>query len=498
MSGLGITPRDKNYADWYNELVQKSELADYSPVRGCMVIRPNGYALWENMQRAMDDMFKATGHQNAYFPLLIPKSFFEREAEHVEGFAKECAVVTHHRLKANPNGKGLIPDPDAELEEPLIIRPTSETVIWNMFGKWIQSHRDLPILINQWCNVMRWELRTRLFLRTAEFLWQEGHTAHATYDEAEKEALTILEVYRRFNHDWLAVPVLTGLKTDNEKFAGADHTYCIEALTQDLRCLQAGTSHHLGQNFGKAFEVQFQSAEGVLEFVYGTSWGVSTRLIGALIMAHSDDKGFVCPPKVAPIQVVFVPLGKDDSTRERTYGAADTMAAALIDDRIRTHVDKREKESPGFKFNDWEMKGACLRVEIGPRDLEAQTVIIARRDTGEKTTVPLGDAEQFLKAQLALMQREMFAKALAFREANTHRVDTWEEFEKIFEGEGGGGFVAAHWDGTTETEKAISDKTKATIRCIPIPALHPDDGKPGKCVLTGKDSKQRVVFAKAY
>ena len=498
MSGLGITPREKNYADWYNELVQKAELADYSPVRGCMVIRPNGYALWENMQRAMDDMFKATGHQNAYFPLLIPKSFFEKEAEHVEGFAKECAVVTHHRLKANPNGKGLIPDPDAELEEPLIIRPTSETVIWNMFGKWIQSYRDLPILINQWCNVMRWELRTRLFLRTAEFLWQEGHTAHATYDEAENEALTILEVYRRFNHDWLAVPVLTGLKTDNEKFAGADHTYCIEALTQDLRCLQAGTSHHLGQNFGKAFEVQFQSAEGVLEFVYGTSWGVSTRLIGALIMAHSDDKGFVCPPKVAPLQVVFVPLGKDDATRERTYGAADTMATALISDNIRTHVDKREKESPGFKFNDWEMKGACLRVEIGPRDLEAQTVIVARRDTGEKTTVPLGDAEEFLKAQLALMQREMYAKALAFREANTHRVDTWEEFEKFFEGEGGGGFVAAHWDGTTETEKAISDKTKATIRCIPIPTLHPDDAKPGKCVLTGNESKQRVVFAKAY
>lgn len=498
MSGLGITSREKNYADWYNELVQKAELADHSPVRGCMVIRPNGYALWENMQRAMDDMFKATGHQNAYFPLLIPKSFFEKEAEHVEGFAKECAVVTHHRLKANPNGKGLIPDPDAELEEPLIIRPTSETVIWNMFGKWIQSYRDLPILINQWCNVMRWELRTRLFLRTAEFLWQEGHTAHATYDEAEKEALTILEVYRRFNHDWLAVPVLTGLKTDNEKFAGADHTYCIEALTQDLRCLQAGTSHHLGQNFGKAFEVQFQSAEGVLEFVYGTSWGVSTRLIGALIMAHSDDKGFVCPPKVAPIQVVFCPLGKDDPTRERTYGAADTMAAGLVDNGIRTHVDKREKESPGFKFNDWEMKGACLRVEIGPRDLDAQTVIVARRDTGEKTTVPIGDAEEFLIGQLALMQREMFAKALAFRETNTHRVDTWQEFEKIFEGEGGGGFVLAHWDGTTETEKAISDKTKATIRCIPITPLQPDDAKPGKCVLSGKESKQRVVFAKAY
>jgi prolyl-tRNA synthetase len=498
MSGLGITSRDKNYADWYNELVLKAELADYSPVRGCMVIRPNGYALWENMQRAMDDMFKATGHQNAYFPLLIPKSYFEKEAEHVEGFAKECAVVTHHRLTANPSGKGLIPDPEAELEEPLIIRPTSETVIWNMYGKWIQSYRDLPVLLNQWCNVMRWELRTRLFLRTAEFLWQEGHTAHATYDEAEQEALTILEVYRRFAEEWMAVPVLTGLKTEGEKFAGADHTYCIEALTQDLRCLQAGTSHHLGQNFGKAFDVQFQSEEGKLEYVYGTSWGVSTRLIGTLVMAHSDDKGFVCPPRLAPNQVVFVPMGRDEETRERTYTASDTMAAALAADGIRVKVDKRERESPGFKYNYWEMKGACLRVEVGPRDLDSQSVVVARRDTGEKTTVPLDDAEMFIKAQLEQMQKDLYAKALAFREANTHRVDTWTEFEKAFDGEGGGGFVLAHWDGTGETEEEISNRTKATIRCIPSTPLDPEDAKPGQCVLTGKSSAQRVVFAKAY
>lgn len=498
MSSLGITPRDTNYADWYNELVVKAELADYSPVRGCMVIRPNGYALWENMQRAMDDMFKATGHQNAYFPLLIPKSFFEKEAEHVEGFAKECAVVTHHRLTANPNGKGLIADPEAELEEPLIIRPTSETIIWNSYAKWIQSYRDLPILINQWCNVMRWELRTRLFLRTAEFLWQEGHTAHATYDEAEKESLTILEIYRRFAEEWMAVPVLTGRKSEVEKFAGADHTYCIEALTQDLRCLQAGTSHHLGQNFGKAFDVTFQTAEGALEHVYGTSWGVSTRLIGALIMAHSDDKGFVCPPRIAPIQVVFCPLGKDEETRERTYAAAETMAAALVDDNIRTKIDKREKESPGFKFNDWEMKGACLRVEIGPRDLDNQSVVVARRDTGEKTTVPLGDAEEFIRRQLHAMQDDLYAKALAHREANTHRIDDWAAFEKTFEGEGGGGFVLAHWDGTSETERAIADKTKATLRAIPLTPLAPEDATPGKCILTGKESKQRVVFAKAY
>ncbi len=504
-SNLGITPRDKNYSDWYNELVVKADLADYSAVRGCMVIKPHGYALWENMQRALDDMFKATGHVNAYFPLFIPKSFFEKEAEHVEGFAKECAIVTHHRLTPGPDGKGLIPDPNAKLEEELIIRPTSETVIWNTYKKWIQSYRDLPLLINQWANVVRWEMRTRLFLRTAEFLWQEGHTAHATYDEAEQEALTILEVYRAFAEEWMGVPVLTGIKTDHEKFAGAHHTYCIEALTQDLRCIQAGTSHHLGQNFAKAFDVQFQSAEGKLEYVYATSWGVSTRLVGTLIMAHSDDKGFVCPPRLAPVQVAIVPMGRDDETRAKTYAAADELAAHLHACHyhgapVRVKVDKREKESPGFKYNDWELHGACIRVELGPRDLEAGTCVVVRRDSTEKITMPLGNGNTcpLICGELADIQHDIYQKALEFREANTHRVDTWEEFEKLFEGEGGPGFVLAHWDGTTETEEAITDKTKATIRCIPLTPLDPHDGKPGKCIFTGKPSKQRVVFAKAY
>ena len=502
---LGLTPMAENYADWYNELVVKADLADYSAVRGCMVIKPHGFRMWELMQQGLDGLFKATGHVNAYFPLFIPKSFFEREAEHVEGFAKECAVVTHHRLKANPNGKGLIPDPEAELEEPLIVRPTSETVIWNTYKKWIQSYRDLPLLINQWANVVRWEMRTRLFLRTAEFLWQEGHTAHATYDEAEKESLTILhDCYSRFAEEWMAVPVLRGVKSEGEKFAGADHTYCIEALTQDLRCIQAGTSHHLGQNFAKAFEVQFQSAEGKLEYVYATSWGVSTRLIGTLIMAHSDDRGLVCPPRLAPIQIVIVPMGRDEETRSKTIAAAQNLASSLRQmhmsgQEIRVHIDDREKESPGFKFNHWEMRGVCIRVEIGPRDLEAGTVPVSRRDTGEKQNLTLGpDTASTLVDLLETIQKDMFAKALAFREANTHRVDTWAEFEELFEGEGGPGFVLAHWDGTTETEEAITAKTKATIRCIPLEPLMPSDAKPGACILTGKPSKQRVVFAKAY
>jgi prolyl-tRNA synthetase len=498
VSNLGIPSRESNYADWYNELVLKADLADYSAVRGCMVIKPHGYALWENMQRALDDMFKATGHVNAYFPLLIPKSFFEREAEHVAGFAKECAVVTHHRLIERPDGKGLMVDPDAKLEEELIIRPTSETVIWNSYTKWIQSYRDLPILINQWANVVRWELRTRLFLRTAEFLWQEGHTAHATYDEAETEALTILDVYRRFAEDWMAVPVLTGLKSENEKFAGADHTYCIEALTQDVRAIQAGTSHHLGQNFAKAFGTQFQSAEGKLEYVYATSWGVSTRLIGALVMAHSDDKGLVCPPKLAPIQVVIVPMGRDEAARALTHPVADRIAQELIDLGIRVKVDKREKESPGFKYNYWEMRGVPVRIELGPREIESGQAVLARRDTGEKTTVALERVSTFARDLQATIQQSLRERALAFREANTHRVDTWEEFAALFEGEGGGGFVVAHWDGTTETEEEISKRTKATIRAIPLKPLIPSDGEPGVCVLTGKPSKQRVVFAKAY
>jgi len=503
-NNLGITPRSENYSEWYNDLVLKADLADHSAVRGCMVIKPHGYALWELMQRALDDMFKATGHVNAYFPLFIPKSFFEREAEHVEGFAKECAVVTHHRLKPGPDGKGLIVDPDAKLEEELIVRPTSETVIWNTYSKWIQSYRDLPLLINQWANVVRWEMRTRLFLRTAEFLWQEGHTAHATYDEAEEEAMTILNVYRRFAEEWMAVPVLTGLKSEGEKFAGADHTYCIEALTQDLRAIQAGTSHHLGQNFAKAFGTQFQSKEGKLEYVYATSWGVSTRLIGALIMAHSDDKGFLCPPRLAPVQVAVLPLGKDDATRGLTYPVADRIADSLRAIAwngvpIRVKVDKREKESPGFKYNDWELHGACVRVELGPRDLEAGHCVVARRDTGDKLTLPLDEAlAGEVAALLSAQQTALYDKALADREAHTVRVDTWEEFQKLFEGENAPGFVVAHWDGTQATADRISEVTKATIRCIPLTPLHPDDARPGACVLTGNPSPQRVVFAKAY
>jgi prolyl-tRNA synthetase len=498
VSNLGITSRAENYSDWYNELVIKADLADYSAVRGCMVIKPHGYALWENIQRALDDMFKATGHVNAYFPLFIPKSFFEREAEHVEGFAKECAVVTHHRLKAKPDGNGLMPDPEAKLEEELIVRPTSETVIWNTYSKWIQSYRDLPLLINQWANVVRWEMRTRLFLRTAEFLWQEGHTAHATYDEAEVEALQMMHVYRTFAEDFMAVPVLYGLKSENEKFAGADHTYCIEALTQDLKAIQAGTSHHLGQNFAKAFDTKFVTADNKLEYVYATSWGVSTRLVGTLIMAHSDDKGLVCPPKLAPIQVVIVPMGRDEETRAKTFAAADAIAQGLSQRGVRVKIDKREKESPGFKYNYWELRGVPVRIEVGPRDLEAGTCIIARRDTGEKQTVALENAEAIAADLQVSIQQALFDRALAFREANTLRVDTWEEFEAAFAGDGGGGLVVAHWDGTAETEELIAQKTKATIRVVPLTPLQHEDGQPGTCILTGRPSPQRVVFAKAY
>lgn len=488
-SKQGITARDENYSDWYNELVLRSGLADYAPVKGCMVIRPHGYAIWELMQRALDDMFKASGHVNAYFPLLIPESFLQKEAEHVEGFAPQCAVVTHG------GGK--------KLDEPLYIRPTSETVIWNMYGKWIQSYRDLPVLINQWANVVRWEMRTRLFLRTSEFLWQEGHTAHATYDEAEAEALTILEIYRRFAEEWMATPVLTGIKSENEKFAGADHTYCIEALTQDRRAIQAGTSHHLGQNFAKAFDVTFQSAEGQLEHVYATSWGVSTRLVGTLLMVHSDDRGLVLPPRLAPVQVAIIPMGRDEETRSKTCAASDELADELrrvgwSGAPVRVTVDKREKESPGFKFNDWELKGACVRVEIGPRDLESGSCVVVRRDEGEKATVALGDAANAIVSLLGLAQSELLAKAREFRDANTRRIDTWDAFEAAFAGEEAPGFVLAHWDGTKETEVQIAERTKATIRCIPIPPLDPEDVKSGACVLTGKPSEQRVVFAKAY
>jgi prolyl-tRNA synthetase len=451
------------------------------------------------MQRALDDMFKDTGHVNAYFPLFIPRSFLEKEAEHVEGFAKECAVVTHHRLKANPKGPGLIPDPDARLEEELIVRPTSETVIWNTYTKWIQSYRDLPLLINQWANVVRWEMRTRLFLRTAEFLWQEGHTAHETYEEAEAEALTILnECYVKFAEEWMAVPVLKGVKSKNETFPGADHSYCMEALTQDLRVIQAGTSHHLGQNFAKAFGTQFVDRDNTLKYVYATSWGVSTRLVGTLIMVHSDDKGLVCPPKLAPVQVVIVPMGRDEETRARTFAASDSLAAELKSRGIRVKVDKREKESPGFKYNYWEMRGVPVRVEVGPRDLDSGALMVSRRDSGEKVSVPVDEVAARCADLMTEIQQAIWEKAVAFRDANTKRVDTWAEFEAAFSGEGGAGFVLAHWDGTPETEQAIADKTKATIRCIPINPLQPGDADPGVCVLTGKPSKGRVVFGKAY
>jgi len=498
-SNLGLPNPAEDFSGWYNELVLKADLADYSAVRGCMVIKPSGYALWENMQQALDRMFKATGHVNAYFPLFIPKSFMAREAAHVEGFAKECAVVTHYRLKNDPNGGGVMVDPEAKLEEELIVRPTSETVIWNTYAKWIQSYRDLPLLINQWANVVRWEMRTRLFLRTAEFLWQEGHTAHATEEEAEKEALTILhEAYAKFAEEWMAVPVLRGVKTDNEKFAGAVRTYCIESLTLDRRVIQAGTSHYLGQNFAKAFDCKFSNADNQLEYVYATSWGVSTRLIGALIMSHSDAKGFVCPPKLAPNQVVFVPMGRDETSRSNTIAACEQIAAELKRLDVRVHIDKREKESPGFKYNYWEMRGVPIRVELGPRDLEAASCVVARRDDGAKATVPLGEATAFILKLLAEIQQSLFDKSLAFQKANTYRVDTWDEFTAAFEGEGGAGLVLAHWDGTSETEEEISNQTKATIRCIPFEPLDPADDEPGKCILTGKPSARRVIFAKAY
>lgn len=498
---LGITPRGENYAEWYNDLVKRADLAENSVVRGCMVIKPNGYAIWEYMQAALDSMFKATGHVNACFPLLIPKSFFEKEAKHVEGFAKECAIVTHHRLTSDGKG-GLVPDPTAELEEPYVIRPTSETIIWHSYKNWIQSYRDLPILINQWANVMRWELRPRLFLRTTEFFWQEGHTAHATSEEAEVETRTILDIYARFAEEWMAVPVIKGVKSEGEKFAGADHTYTIEAMTQDYRAIQAGTSHHLGQNFAKAFDVTYQSADGKQEYVWATSWGVSTRLIGTLIMAHSDDKGFICPPKLAPNQVVIVPIGrKDDWLKmvEASDGLAERIKSTMWSSSpVRARVDKRDRESPGFKFNDWELKGACMRIEFGPRDLEAGQCVIARRDSEEKRTVNLSDVCDAVKEELDAMHTSLFDRALAMREANTKRVDDWETFKACFPNEGGGGFVLAHWDGTQETEDKINQETKATIRCIPLSPLVPDDALPGKCVLTGKPSKQRVVFAKAY
>jgi prolyl-tRNA synthetase len=487
-----IPSRNDNYSEWYNELVKRADLAENSAVRGCMVIKPYGFSIWEKMQRALDDMFKETGHTNAYFPLFIPKSYLSKEASHVEGFAKECAVVTHYRLKNAPDGSGVIVDPEAKLEEELIVRPTSETVIWSTYKNWIQSYRDLPLLINQWANVVRWEMRTRLFLRTAEFLWQEGHTAHATSDEAMAETRQMLEVYARFAEEWMALPVVKGYKTVNERFAGAEETLCIEAMMQDGKALQAGTSHFLGQNFAKAFDVKFQSKGGGLEYVWGTSWGLSTRMMGALVMAHSDDSGLVLPPKLAPIQVVIVPIYRSEEQLEQIRTKVKEISAGLKRIGISVKFDDSDANKPGWKFAEYELRGVPVRLAMGARDLENGTVEIARRDTKEKTTVPLEGIVEYIEQLLADIQQNIYQKALAFREANTYTVDDYAEFKQILDEKGG--FILAHWDGTSETEDRIKDETKATIRCIPYNAPQEE----GKCILTGKPSTQRVLFARAY
>ena len=484
-----FTTREENYSQWYNDIVKHAQLAENSSVRGSMVIKPYGYALWENMQKVLDQMFKDTGHENAYFPLFIPKSFFSKEASHVEGFAKECAVVTHYRLR---NGKnGIEVDPDAKLEEELIVRPTSETIIWDTYKRWVQSYRDLPILINQWANVVRWEMRTRLFLRTAEFLWQEGHTAHATEKEAIAEAQQMLEVYAEFAEEWMAVPVLKGTKSPNERFAGALDTYCIEAMMQDGKALQAGTSHFLGQNFAKAFDVKYLSKENKQEYVWATSWGVSTRLIGALIMAHSDDKGLVLPPKLAPIQVVIVPIYRKqeqlDEVSEKVKGLIKNLRAK----GLRVKFDNRDTQKPGFKFAEYEYKGVPVRLAIGPRDLENGTVEVARRDTLTKEVVPMEGIEDKLVELMDEIQKSLFDRAYQFRADNSREVNTWDEFLVEIEK---GGFLYAHWDGTPETEQKIKEETKATIRAIPLDA--PDEE--GKCIYSGNPSGKRVVFARAY
>lgn len=484
-----ITPRSEDYSQWYLDIVRKARLADNSPVRGCMVIKPHGFGIWERMRDALDAMFKETGHVNAYFPLFIPKSFLSKEAAHVEGFAKECAVVTHYRLKNDPNGGGVVVDPEAKLEEELIVRPTSETIIWNTYRDWIQSYRDLPILINQWANVVRWEMRTRPFLRTAEFLWQEGHTAHASSEEAMQETLMILDVYARFAEEWMAMPVIKGVKTPNERFAGADETFCIEALMQDGKALQAGTSHFLGQNFAKAFDVLFLNKDNQQEHVWATSWGVSTRLIGGLIMTHSDDDGLVIPPKLAPTQVVIVPIPKPSP--ELTE-AASKIVADLRAKGIRVTVDNDDQNRPGFKFAEYEMIGIPIRLGLGQRDLAAGQVEVARRDTKEKTNVPLEGLGDYIANLLEEIQQNLFERAKAYRDAHITKADSLAEMEDILENKGG--FVLAHWDGTTETELEIKERTKATIRCIPLG--WPDEA--GNCVLTGKPSAHRVLFARAY
>lgn len=484
--------RAENYAQWYNDLVIKADLAENSAVRGCMVIKPYGYAIWEKMQAALDQMFKKTGHVNAYFPIFIPKSFFSKEASHVEGFAKECAVVTHYRLKSSPDGKGVVVDEDAKLEEELIIRPTSETIIWDTYRNWIQSYRDLPLLINQWANVVRWEMRTRLFLRTTEFLWQEGHTAHATQQEAIEETERMLGVYADFAENWMAMPVLKGLKSPNERFAGALETYCIEALMQDGKALQAGTSHFLGQNFAKAFDVKFLNQTNQLDYVWATSWGVSTRLIGGLIMAHSDDNGLVLPPKLAPIQVVIVPIYKQPEQLALISEKANQIKSDLETRGVSVKYDDRDTYKPGWKFNEYEFKGVPVRLAIGPRDLENGTVEVARRDTLEKAVYQMTDIENKIVNLLDNIQENLYQKALSFREDSTHKVDSWEEFCDVIDNKAG--FISAHWDGTAETEQRIKDETKATIRVIPLDAK----AESGKCVYSGKPSEKRVIFARAY
>ncbi len=486
-----LTKRADNYSQWYNDLVIKADLAEQSAVRGCMVIKPYGYAIWEKMQQQLDKMFKETGHVNAYFPLLIPKSFLSREADHVEGFAKECAVVTHYRLKNSTEGKGVVVDPEARLEEELIIRPTSETIIWNTYKNWIQSHRDLPILCNQWANVMRWEMRTRMFLRTAEFLWQEGHTAHATKEEALEEAVKMLNVYAEFAENYMAVPVIKGVKSANERFAGALDTYTIEAMMQDGKALQSGTSHFLGQNFAKAFDVKFLNKNNELEYVWATSWGVSTRLMGALIMTHSDDNGLVLPPQLAPIQVVVVPIYKNSEQLELISKTIAPIVEELKQYGISVKYDDADNKRPGFKFAEYELKGVPVRLAIGARDIENGTIEVMRRDKLEKSIEKLDGIASFVKNLLEDIQANIFAKALAHRESKTITVDSYDEFkEKIEEG----GFILAHWDGAPETEEKIKEETKATIRCIPLEG----DKTPGKCMVTGKPSAQRVIFARSY
>ena len=486
-----ITPRSQDYSLWYNDIVQHADLAENSGVRGCMVIKPYGYAIWEKMQAELDKKFKQTGHVNAYFPLFIPKSYFSKEADHVDGFAKECAVVTHYRLKNSEDGKGIIVDEDAKLEEELIVRPTSETIIWDTYRKWIQSYRDLPLLVNQWANVVRWEMRTRLFLRTAEFLWQEGHTAHATKEEALEETDKIINLYSDFAQDFMAMPVVIGAKSENERFAGALETYTIEALMQDGKALQAGTSHFLGQNFAKAFDVKFATKEGTQEYVWATSWGVSTRLMGALVMTHSDDKGLVLPPKLAPFQVVIVPIYRNDEQLEKIKEIVLEIKSSLEHRNISVKFDDRDTHKPGWKFAEYELKGVPVRLAIGMRDVENGTVEVARRDTLEKETLKVENIDVKVENLLHKIQKNLFDKANDFREENTFKADSYEEFKELIEK---GGFVYAHWDGTSETEEIIKNDTKATIRCIP----ENSEINEGKCILSGKKSKQRVLFAKAY